>query len=1770
MVKFTANELRRIMDYKHNIRNMSVIAHVDHGKSTLTDSLVAAAGIIAQEVAGDVRMTDTRADEAERGITIKSTGISLYYEMTDEALEGFKGERNGNEYLINLIDSPGHVDFSSEVTAALRITDGALVVVDCIEGVCVQTETVLRQALGERIRPVLTVNKMDRCFLELQVDGEEAYQTFQRVIENSNVIMATYEDPLLGDVMVYPEKGTVAFSAGLHGWAFTLTNFAKMYAAKFGVDEPKMMERLWGENYFDTKTKKWTTKNTGSATCKRGFVQFCYEPIKQIISTCMNDQKDKLWPMLDKLGVNIKSDEKELMGKALMKRVMQSWLPAATALLEMMIFHLPSPHIAQRYRVENLYEGPLDDVYANAIRNCDPDGPLMLYVSKMIPASDKGRFFAFGRVFAGRVATGMKVRIMGPNYVPGDKKDLFVKAVQRTVIWMGKKQETVEDVPCGNTVALVGLDQFITKNATLTSEKEVDAHPIRAMKFSVSPVVRVAVQCKVAADQPKLVEGLKRLAKSDPMVVCTIEESGEHIIAGAGELHLEICLKDLQEDFMGGAEIIVADPVVSFRETVLEKSSRTVMSKSPNKHNRLYMEARPMEEGLAEAIDEGCIGPRDDPKARSKILSEVFGWDKDLAKKIWCFGPETTGPNMLVDMCKGVQYLNEIKDSVVAGFQWASKEGALAEENMRAICFEVCDVVLHADAIHRGGGQVIPTARRVIYAAQLTAKPRLLEPVYMVEIQAPEQALGGIYSVLNQRRGHVFEEMQRPGTPLYNIKAYLPVVESFGFSGALRASTSGQAFPQSVFDHWDMMSSDPLEAGSQANALVLNIRKRKGLKEQITPLSEFEDNSSKTWFSVQLIEGTMLSQNTDENVKFLVEFLEVAITEIIFLKGIYPSGAFERRRYMNLVVHTARHPQLHHYIQHSLNSLVPHIQQGLVERVAAIFFNRDKIPIEKFMFKINVNQSYESMIEDADFELSLRAFLAKLSQSEPLSKTISKDWKWEIMSYFRSIPSTNEDADMWVGTRTQQWQQPPLITPIKSMNIDPLSVQLLAVAYPPTIDRQTPPVGYPTMDAAVPQDSQKPIRTQSRGDDFWKGCCAAICSEIDIISESSFLTENDTWFLLQEHLIWDSSKPVVWVANRDYPLTNVSSSMIRIVSMGNLVLMNNTDNVVWSSNTTSSRNATAQLLDTGNLVITDGNHMNIIWQSFDYPTDTNLPGMKLGKEGSAEWHLSSWKSSEDPATGEYTWSADTRGYPQFLLRDGLGAVKFRHGPWIMSNGVFSGLPGHQITRSLHSVISKSTLNSTGFLERSVWLEDEKRWEVIVRVPKDDCDTYKICGAYGICNIADAQRCSCLDEAKFEPKNKRGWETGNWAGGCVRRIPLDCKNGTDGFIKCMAYANTDIRDEGSGCLLWFNELLDIKASSNRDQDIFVRMAYSELGESGRQAMDDLPLFSFARVAEATATFSSNNKLGEGGFGPVYKGMLEDGQEIAAKRLSKTSSQGIDEFMNEVVCISKLQHRNLVKLLGCSIEGDEKLLIYEYMPNRSLDEFLFDKTRSTLVDWSMRLNIIKGIARGLLNLHQDSRLRIIHRDLKASNILLDLDMNPKISDFGIARSFGGNETQASTERVVGTYGYMSPEYALDGLFSIKSDVFSYGVLVLEIVTGKRNRGFVHSEHNDNLIGHAWRMHSEGKAMELVDSSFAESSNPSEVLRSIEVGLLCVQQCPEDRPNMSSVVLMLGNEGALPKPKQPAFFTEKNLLRTDFSSVSYPTSSSNDLTVTEIVAR
>jgi len=847
MPNFSVNQMREIMDLPHNIRNMSVIAHVDHGKSTLTDSLIAKAGIIAEKDAGDKRNTDTRQDEQDRGITIKSTGVSLYFEASDKIkplINKYDAKSDPNRgFLINLIDSPGHVDFSSEVTAALRVTDGALVVMDCVEGVCVQTETVLRQALQERVKPVVMINKMDRIILELQAELEDTYLNFVKILENANVIIATYNDEALGDCQVFPDMGTVAFGSGLQSWAFTLNHFAHLYAAKFKTDPEKLMKKMWGNNFFDVKAGKWSKKEGTDANGKplvRGFCKFVLEPIFKMFKLVMDDNKEKYTKLINMVGVTLTSDEKDLVQKPLVKTVMRKWLPAAEALLEMITLHLPSPAKAQGYRTETLYEGPIDDACGTSMKACDPEGALMVYISKMVPTADNSRFVAFGRVFAGKIKTGQKARIMGPNYIPGKKEDLYVKNIQRVTIMMAGKQESVDDVPCGNTVGVIGVDAYILKTGTITDNDT--AHNIKVMKYSVSPVVQQSVRPKNAADLPKLVEGLKRLSKSDPIVQCFSSESGEHIVAGAGELHLEICLKDLEEDFMKGTPIIKGDPVVSFRETVTEESDRMCLSKSPNKHNRLFMRAQPLSEELSLAIDKGQITATQELKARARVLADDYGWDVNFARKIWCFGPDTTGPNVFVDNTVGVQYLSEIKDHVVSAFQWASKEGPMAEEPMRGIRYNLYDVTMHADAIHRGAGQIMPTARRCMYACCLTAKPSLMEPVFLVNITAPEGALGGIYSCLNKKRGHVFAEDQRPGTPIYNLNAYLPVLESFGFVADLRAATSGQAFPQCVFDHWALMAGDALTEGDKLNELVTSIRKRKGCSSiEVPDLSKYYD-----------------------------------------------------------------------------------------------------------------------------------------------------------------------------------------------------------------------------------------------------------------------------------------------------------------------------------------------------------------------------------------------------------------------------------------------------------------------------------------------------------------------------------------------------------------------------------------------------------------------------------------------------------------------------------------------------------------------------------------------------------------------------------------------------------------------------------------------------------------------------------------------------------------------------------------------------------------
>ncbi|XP_030955199.1 G-type lectin S-receptor-like serine/threonine-protein kinase At4g27290 isoform X2 [Quercus lobata] len=716
------------------------------------------------------------------------------------------------------------------------------------------------------------------------------------------------------------------------------------------------------------------------------------------------------------------------------------------------------------------------------------------------------------------------------------------------------------------------------------------------------------------------------------------------------------------------------------------------------------------------------------------------------------------------------------------------------------------------------------------------------------------------------------------------------------------------------------------------------------------------------------------------------------------------------------------------------------------------------------------------------------------------------------------------------------------------------------------------------------------------------------------------------------------AKTIVWVANRLNPINDSGLLMINS-STGSVVVMSQNRSVVWSTSPQrQAKNPVLKLLDSGNLVLTvtdekDENSRISLWESFDYPTDTFLPGMKLGwdlKKG-VNRILTAWKKPDDPSPGDFTFGMLEMGihsYPAAYTWKGNKKF-YRTGPW---NGLrFSGSPDlnpnpvynynfvsnenevyYTYTLKNKSLISISVLNqTTQSWDRYTWIEEEKIWEAYSSRPGDYCDRYGLCGANGNCVFTASPVCQCLKA--FKPKSPELWSLTEWSQGCVRNKPLSCD--TDGFVKfvdlklpdttyswvnksmsldecrvkclnnctCMAYTNSDIRGGGSGCAIWFGELMDIRQFPAGGQDLYIRMSASELqvkkesngiishqNNEGQKEDLELPFLDLSTIVGATDNFAPNNKLGEGGFGPVYKGILEDGQEIAIKRLSRSSGQGLNEFKNEVRLIAKLQHRNLVKLVACCIQGEEKILVYEYMPNKSLDSFIFDQTKRTLLNWSMSFNIICGIARGLQYLHQDSRLRIIHRDLKASNVLLDIEMNPKISDFGAARTFGGDQLEGNTNRVMGTCGYMAPEYAFDGLFSTKSDVFSFGILLLEIICGKKSRGLFHPNHSLNLIGYAWRLWNEGRPLELTDECFRQSSTLSEVLRCIHISLLCLQQCPEDRPSMSSVIVMLGSEGALPQPKQPGFFLEKDSNEAHCFSSKQELFSTNEMTITLLEAR
>lgn len=837
MVNFTTTQIRNTMDNQKSIRNITVIAHVDHGKTTLTDSLVAKAGIISQDVAGQATFTDIGKEERERGITIKSTGVSLFY-----SLEGSDESASDSTQgvLVNLIDSPGHIDFSAEVTAALRVTDGALVVVDVMDGVCVQTEMVLRQALADRIKPVVVINKIDKAILSLEMDPEELYQKLVHVIDNVNAIISTYNDENgpMGDLKVSPSDGTVCFASGLFGFGFTLTRFAKILASQIRIEPAVLMKLLWGDNYWDPVSKTISRKSTNVDGTKltRSFVEFILKPVQKFISVIREGNPSKTTSILSRVGVKLHDADLSSNPESTVKIALKKWLPLADSLIEMIINHLPSPDVAQKYRTDLLYTGPLDDTVANSIRNCDPNGPLVIFISKMVPTREAGRFYAFGRVFSGTITSGMHVSVLGTNYVHGARDDLYQTTISKTVVQMGGKFESIDSVPSGNTLCIVGIDKYILKTATITTAP--DPHPMKSMKFSVSPVVRAAVAPIDPSDLPKLIDGMNRLAKSDPAIVCTHEQTGEHIVAAAGELHLDVSLRALEEEH-ARIKIKRSPPVVSYRETITDKSSIVVLAKSPNGLNRLLMTAEPLSAELVDALEAGKFATKRDQKALVRELVDVYNWDLQDAKRLWCFGPGPDGSNALVDTTKSADYLSDVKDNIINAFLNTCSKGVLCNEPMRGIRFNIVDCHLHRDPAHRGAAQIIPAAKSAFFAAQLSASPTIVEPFYLTEIVAPLDVIGGVHAVLARRRGRTFAQEQKDGTPLSVIKAFLPVVDSFGFDLALREATSGKAFPQLVFDHWENVDGNPFDDHSPLALSIRAVRVRKGLPPEIPPLDRF-------------------------------------------------------------------------------------------------------------------------------------------------------------------------------------------------------------------------------------------------------------------------------------------------------------------------------------------------------------------------------------------------------------------------------------------------------------------------------------------------------------------------------------------------------------------------------------------------------------------------------------------------------------------------------------------------------------------------------------------------------------------------------------------------------------------------------------------------------------------------------------------------------------------------------------------------------------------
>lgn len=843
-VRFDRAFMMNMLNFPEMVRNVAVVGHLHHGKTSLVDMLVYETHQLEIDVDKPLKYTDTHVLERERGMSIRCAPMSLVMQTTRD-----------KSYLVNVIDTPGHPNFVDEVAAALRLVDGVVLVVDVVEGVMANTEAIIKFCLRERMPMTLVVNKMDRLILELRLPPQEAYFKVRHTIEEVNSVIAAHDpNPAL---RLAPERGNVAFASTDMGYCFTLRSFAKMYAQNAPVDVDAFAQRLWGNIYFDASSRGFTRK-APHADAPRSFTHFILEPLYKLYTQVLSADTNALKKTLHRLQIHLRPSAFEMDVRPLLRLVLNQFFGPSAGLVDMLA-SLPSAADATRQKVAQTLAAPADAPLATEAAKGGRDGPLLVQVAKLFPTTDASEFRALGRVLSGTIARGDTIKVLGEGYSQDDEEDMALETVAD--VWVAESRYVVpaEAVPAGSLVLLGGIDTSIIKSATLVAQSLApsETYTLRPVVQMTESVLKVAVEPLNPAELPKMLDGLRKVNKTYPLVTTKVEESGEHTLLGTGELYLDCVMHDLRVLY-AEVEVKISDPVVKFCETVVETSAVQCYAITPNQKNKLTLIAEPLEKGIAEDIERGALDVRLPPRQLAKVFQERYGWDALAARSIWAFGPADDGPNVLVDdtlpdeVDKKQLYL--IREHIKQGFQWATREGPLCDEPIRNVKFRVVHAEVAPEPIQRGGGQIIPTARRAAYGAFLLATPRLMEPIFAAEVQAPAECVSAVYTLLARRRGHVVQDVPKAGTPLVTVKAYLPAMDANGFETDLRVLTQGQAFCLQSFDHWSVVPGDPTDTSivlrplepapplGLARDFVLKMRRRKGLSDAIAVSSYLEND----------------------------------------------------------------------------------------------------------------------------------------------------------------------------------------------------------------------------------------------------------------------------------------------------------------------------------------------------------------------------------------------------------------------------------------------------------------------------------------------------------------------------------------------------------------------------------------------------------------------------------------------------------------------------------------------------------------------------------------------------------------------------------------------------------------------------------------------------------------------------------------------------------------------------------------------------------------